>query len=103
MLCSLPTRGRYFTTLPMVIQAIAMQTRPVDRLIVFDDNDDPKDMRQEALYQHLFWMLNERGIPWEWQFAERRGQHHIHQRANRMGYDWVWRCDDDEIQHSPAR
>lgn len=97
VLCSLPTRGRYFTTLPMVIQAIAMQTRPVDKLIVFDDNDDPKDMRQEPLYQHLFWVLNERSIPWEWQFAERRGQHHIHQRANRMGYDWVWRCDDDAV------
>lgn len=97
VLCSLPTRGRYFTTLPLVIQAIANQTRPVDKLIIFDDNDEPKDMRQEFLYQHLFWMLDQKKIAWEWQFAEKKGQHHIHQRANRMGYDWVWRCDDDAI------
>jgi len=97
VLCSLPTRGRYFTTLPMVIQAIANQTRPVDKLIIFDDNDEPKDMRQEVMYQHLFWVLNTKKIEWEWLFADKKGQHHIHQKANRMGFDWVWRCDDDAI------
>jgi hypothetical protein len=95
VLCSLPTRGRYFTTLPLVIQAIANQTRPVDKLIIFDDNDEPQDMRQEFLYQHLFWLLDKKGIHWEWLFADRKGQHHIHQKANLMGFDWVWRCDDD--------
>lgn len=97
VLCSLPTRGRYFTTLPLVIQAIANQTRPVDRLVIFDDTDEPVDVRQEPLYQQLFWMLNEKKIAWEWLFAEKRGQHHIHQHANRMGSDWVWRCDDDAV------
>jgi cellulose synthase/poly-beta-1,6-N-acetylglucosamine synthase-like glycosyltransferase len=97
VLCSLPTRGRYLTTLPLVIQAIANQTRKVDKLVIFDDNDEPQDVRKEFLYQHLFWMLNEKGIEWEWLFAEKRGQHHIHQRANLMGYEWVWRCDDDAI------
>jgi hypothetical protein len=42
-------------------------------------------------------MLDIKGIPWEWQFAEKKGQHHIHQRANLMGYEWVWRVDDDAI------
>lgn len=97
VLCSLPTRGRYFTTLPLVIQAIANQTRPVDKLVVFDDNDEPQDMRNEFLYQNLFWLLDKKKISWEWQFTEKKGQHHIHQRANRMGFDWVWRCDDDAV------
>ena len=97
VLCSLPTRGRYHTTLPLVIQAIANQTRKVDKLIVFDDNDEPQDLRKEFLYQHLFWLLDKKEIPWEVQFAEKKGQHHIHQRANRMGFDWVWRCDDDAV------
>lgn len=97
VLCSLPTRGRYHTTLPPVIQAIANQTRPVDKLVIFDDNDQPEDMRENPLYQNLFWVLDRKGISWEWQFAEKKGQHHIHQRANRMGFDWVWRCDDDAI------
>lgn len=97
ILCSLPTKGRYFTTLPLVIQAIANQTRKPDKLIIFDDNDEPKDMRQEFLYQHLFWLLDSKKIDWEWLFAGKKGQHHIHQMANTMDYDWVWRCDDDAI------
>ena len=97
ILCSLPTKGRYYTTLPLVIEAIANQTRKPDKLIIFDDNDAPKDMREEFLYQHLFWLLNSKKIEWEWLFADKKGQHHIHQRANTMGYDWVWRCDDDAI------
>ena len=97
VLCSVPTRGRYFTTLPIVLAAIANQTRKVDKLIIFDDNDDPKDMRGEYLYQNLFNMLNTKGIEWEWQYAGKKGQHHIHQAANRMGFEWVWRCDDDAV------
>ena len=97
VLCSVATRGRYFTTLPLVLNAIINQTKPVDKLVIFDDNDQPKDMRKEMIYSYFFQMLDSKGIEWEWLFAEKKGQHHIHQRANRMGYDWVWRCDDDAI------
>lgn len=97
VLCSIATKGRYFTTLPLVIQAVMNQTKKVDKLIIFDDNDDPKDMRNEFLYQHIFYVLNSKGINWEWQFTNKKGQHHIHQAANTMGYDWVWRVDDDAI------
>jgi hypothetical protein len=97
ILCSVATRGRYFTTLPVVLSAVINQTRPVDKLVIFDDNDEPQDMRKESLYQNFFWQLESKGIEWEWQFAEKKGQHHIHQRANRMGYDWVWRVDDDAV------
>ena len=97
VLCSVATRGRYFTTLPLVLNAIINQTRPVDKLVIFDDNDEPQDMRKELVYQYFFQMLDIKGIAWEWLFAEKKGQHHIHQRANTMGYDWVWRCDDDAI------
>jgi hypothetical protein len=97
VLCSVATRGRYFTTLPLVLNAIINQTRPVDKLVIFDDNDKPQDMRKEMIYQYFFQMLDIKGIAWEWLFADKKGQHHIHQRANTMGYDWVWRCDDDAI------
>jgi SAM-dependent methyltransferase len=101
ILCCLPTKGRYFTTLPLVIEAIANQTKKPDKLIIFDDNEEPQDMRKEFLYQHLFWLLNSKKIEWEWLFAGKKGQHHIHQTANTMaaqtGYTWVWRCDDDAI------
>ena len=100
ILCSVATRGRYFTTLPVVLSAIINQTKPVDKLVIFDDNDEPQDMRKEPLYQQLFWQMAAKGIKWEWLFAEKKGQHHIHQRANTMGYDWVWRVDDDAVPES---
>ena len=99
VLCSVATRGRYFTTLPLVLTAILNQTKLPDKLVIFDDNDEPKDMRQEFIYQHIFQILNEKKIAWEWVFADKKGQHHIHQKANDMachqGYTWVWRVDDD--------
>jgi hypothetical protein len=97
VLCSVATKGRYFTTLPLVLSAIINQTKLPDKLIIFDDNDEPQDMRNEFLYQHLFWLMNSKNIDWEWLYAGKKGQHHIHQTANSMGYDWVWRCDDDAI------
>jgi GT2 family glycosyltransferase len=45
-------------------------------------------------------MLSECGISWEWLYAEKKGQHHNHQRANHMGFKWVWRLDDDTIADS---
>jgi len=97
VLCSVATRGRYHTTLPLVLNAIINQSKPVDKLVVFDDNDEPQDMRKEMIYQYFFQMLDAKGIAWEWLYADKKGQHYIHQNANEMGYDWVWRCDDDAI------
>ena len=97
ILCSVATRGRYTTTLPMVLMAIANQTKSPNKLVIFDDNDNPEDMRENPIYQHLFQILDIKKIAWEWVYAEKKGQHYIHQRANTMGFDWVWRVDDDAI------
>jgi hypothetical protein len=100
ILCSIATRGRYFTTLPLVLQAVINQTWLPNKVIIFDDNDEPQDMRQEFIYQNLFQQMQIKGIEWEWLFAEKKGQHHIHQKANLMGFDWVWRVDDDCVPES---
>jgi GT2 family glycosyltransferase len=100
VLCSVATRGRYFTTLPLVLNAIINQTTLPDKVIIFDDNDEPQDMRNEMIYQYFFQMLDIKGVKWEWLFAGKKGQHHIHQAANTMGFDWVWRCDDDATPES---
>lgn len=95
VLCSISTKGRYETTLPLAIQAVINQSRKIDKLVIYDDNDPPKDMREVQLYQYLYEIMNLKGIPWEWVFAKRMGQHHNHQMANKAGYEWVWRVDDD--------
>lgn len=97
VLCSVATRGRYHTTLPLVLEAIMNQTRLPDKLVIFDDNDEPQDMRVNPIYQHFFQIMDIKGLKWEWLFADKKGQHHIHQKANLMGYEWVWRIDDDCI------
>ena len=97
VLCSVATRGRYHTTLPLVLNAIINQTKSPDKLIIFDDNDEFKDMRGEMIYNYFFQMLDIKGIAWEWRMAEKKGQHYIHQQANLEGYEWVWRVDDDAI------
>lgn len=97
ILCSISTRGRYHTTLPLAIQSIIDQTKPVDKLVIFDDNDEPKDLRSDVVYSNLFKIMDMKGIKWEWLFAGKKGQHHNHQIANTMGYEWVWRMDDDTI------
>jgi hypothetical protein len=97
ILCSISTRGRYFTTLPLAISAVITQSKPISRLVIFDDNDDPQDVRKENIYHHLFQMMEIKGIEWEWLWAGKKGQHHNHQMANVMKFPWVWRVDDDTI------
>jgi hypothetical protein len=81
----------------LVLNAIINQTTLPDKLVIFDDNDEPQDMRKEMIYQYFFQMLDLKKVKWEWLFADKKGQHHIHQMANTMKYDWVWRVDDDAI------
>jgi hypothetical protein len=99
ILCSISTKGRYNTFLPLAIQSVINQTRKVDLLIIYDDNDEPIDVRELPVYQQLFRVMDLKGIKWEWEFAGKKGQHHNHQKANeratRDGYNFVWRVDDD--------
>ena len=97
ILCSISTKGRYFTTLPLAISSVITQTQLPKRLVIFDDNDDPQDMRKESIYANLFQIMDIKGIEWEWLWAGKQGQHHNHQRANQMPFEWIWRVDDDTI------
>jgi hypothetical protein len=97
ILCSVATRGRYDTTLPLVLEAILNQTVLPHKLCIYDDNDDPIDVREKLYYKYFFQRASIKGVEWEWNFAHKKGQHHIHQMANTKEYDWVWRCDDDAI------
>ena len=97
ILCSISTRGRNETTLPMAIMAVVNQTKKVDKLIIFDDNENPVDVRTIHHYRAIIEIINSKQIEFEWVYAGRKGQHYNHQLANSMGYTWVWRVDDDCI------
>lgn len=97
VLCSISTKGRYDTTLPLALQSVITQTRRPDHLIVFDDNDPAVDVRANPVYDNLFKMASANGITWEWIWAAKQGQHHNHQLANLKATEWVWRVDDDNI------
>ena len=97
IIVSLCTRGRYQDYLPMAIQSLAMQTHKPDHIRIFDDNDEPKDLRQISSYKYLFTLLEEKGIGWDVVFGQKKGQHFNDEMANMSGYDYVWRFDDDEI------
>jgi hypothetical protein len=73
------------------------QTRLPDKLVIFDDNDKPIDIRNNPIYTFLLSILDQKKIPWEVIYGFKKGQHYNHQIANEMGYDWVWRVDDDNI------
>ena len=95
ILCSISTKNRYDTFLPLAIQSVINQTRAPDKLVIFDDNDDPIDLREHPVYQYFFNVMEKKNIEWAVVYGARKGQHHNHQIANTMGYKWVWRVDDD--------
>lgn len=101
VLCSISTRGRYDTTLGMSISAVIQQTRKIDHLVIFDDNDQDKvkDIREIQHLRYLLHTLDYKGITWQVVWGKKLGQHHNHQMANTMADSlnckWVWRVDDD--------
>jgi GT2 family glycosyltransferase len=95
ILCSISTKNRYDSFLPLAIQSVINQTRLPDKLIIFDDNDNPKDLREDPKYQYLFSVLEKKNLAWQVIYGAKKGQHHNHQIANKIGFDWVWRVDDD--------
>lgn len=97
ILCSISTRGRHNTTLPLAIQSVICQTLKPDALVIFDDNNQLTDIRGIQHYAYLLRMLEAKNIQWFVLAGERKGQHFNHQKANTMGYKWVWRLDDDTV------
>jgi glycosyltransferase involved in cell wall biosynthesis len=94
------TRGRYFSTLPLCISAIATQNRKPDELIIYDDNDPDKriDLREEPIYINLFQLLSVHGIDWKVNFGQCKGQVKNHQQALiDAKHELIWRLDDDNI------
>lgn len=92
------TKGRYNTTLPLVITSLCNQSLKPYRFIIYDDNDTFEDLRENEIYKNLFTLLNRVGINWEVKPGARKGQIHNHQQAlTDVTSEWIWRLDDDNI------
>jgi len=99
VLCSICTKNRYDSTLPLAIQSVIMQTVKPDALMIYDDNTeaDRKDIRENETYGYLLEMLDRAKIKWFVVFGAQLGQHYGHQEANHREFKYVWRLDDDEV------
>ncbi len=90
------TKDRYFTSLPLAIMSIAMQTHKPDKFVLYDDGEQ-KDLRGDNLYQNMFMILDDKKIKWEVIFGKRQGQVANHQHAvDNCTTEWLWRLDDDD-------
>ena len=91
------TLNRYFTTLPITIASIAMQTWKPDRLVIYDDGEQ-SELREIEPYTSLFHLLNDLDIPFETFKTPRLGLAANHQHVlENATTDFVLRLDDDHL------
>lgn len=96
---AIPTRGRYFTTLPLTIESVITQNVLPNKIIIMDDNPEKerKFLPDIPLYQYLFSIMALKKIEWEVIYGNGIGQHLMHEAAQMKSIDLVWRIDDDEM------
>ncbi len=93
--CEISTRDRY-DVLPQALLSLALQTHKDFDVFIFDDSDNPKDIRGPC--EPALRIFDYYGIGWRVEFGRRAGQHHNHQRAQELAKsDWIFRFDDDEV------
>ncbi len=93
--CEISTRDRY-DILPQALLSLALQTCKDFDVLIFDDSDNPRDIRGPC--EPALRIFDYYGIGWCVEFGQRNGQHFNHQRAQELARsDWIWRIDDDEV------
>lgn len=93
------TKGRYLTTLPACLTAIANQTLPPKHIIIFQDDHQTFNMQESSVFKNiLYGLFPKKGIEWAVIFGEGKGQVLNHQKALEMSKtEWLWRVDDDNV------
>lgn len=91
------TKNRY-EYLAHAIHSIAHQIYKPKYLIIYDDSDNPVDLRQHNLFFNLFRILEINNIQWQIIISPKKGQVFNHNTTlNISKTDWIWRLDDDNI------
>ncbi len=95
--CEISTKDRY-DVLSQALLSLALQTHHDFDLIIFDDTDNPRDLRELPTYQSVFQLYDHYGIGWQVVYGRKLGQHYNHQWAQELAKsDWIFRFDDDEV------
>lgn len=91
------TKNRNFSTLPLCLTSIALQTVCPDNLVIYDDGNHV-DLREDLMYKGIFSLLRSKEIKWEVIFSDGSGQVANHNKSVFYGdSDFIWRVDDDEV------
>lgn len=96
----IPTKNRYYTTLPLTLISIINQSVLPKHIIIYDDTDLDKriDLRNIPNYQYIFSLIQKKNITFEVIFGNNSGQvtgHNVIMNISKT--DLIWRIDDDEI------
>jgi glycosyltransferase involved in cell wall biosynthesis len=93
------TKGRYTTTLPGCLTAIANQTLKPKSIIIFQDDHQDFNMQESSVYRNiLYGLFQQKGIEWSVVYGEGKGQVLNHQKAIDIAKtEWLWRVDDDNV------
>lgn len=93
------TKGRYTTTLPACLTAIANQTLKPSHIIIFQDDHLAFNMQESSVFRNiLYGLFPKMGIEWSVVFGEGKGQVLNHQKALDIAKtEWLWRVDDDNV------
>lgn len=94
----IPTKNRYFSTLPMTLIGVAQQTVVPDKVLIIDDSDSNVDIRKIPIYQYIIGLFSIKNIEWEVIFGKKKGQVLSHQTALEYAKtEMIFRLDDDLV------
>jgi len=92
------TKNRYDSTLLICLQSVINQSYLPKKIYIFDDNDNPKDLRELPVFNNLFRSAYFKGIDYEVIFGKKQGQVANYITSLEIcKTDWIWRVDDDNV------
>jgi hypothetical protein len=95
--CGIPFKDR-LDILSNTLMSLVYQTVKPGEIILVDDSDEPKDLRQMQQYGNIFQLLDYHKIAWRVIWGRKMGQHHSHQIVQEEAkYNLIFRIDSDEI------
>jgi glycosyltransferase involved in cell wall biosynthesis len=93
----IPTKNRY-DSLAATLLSLALQTHKEFDVIIVDDSDERKDLRELPAFQSILQLFNHFKIGWQVIWGRKLGQHYSHQLVQDIAKtEWIWRIDDDEV------